>query len=195
MIKQDNLTYIGAFGKTHGYKGEINLQFSQFTDNRYLKAGLPLIVEIEGCYIPFFVKDFRTRGSEGRWLVTIDWVGDNQFNIIQVSQLEKLDVYGILEDVKELYPDFLEETDFVIDGFELTDRKYGLVGKIIHFDDSTENLLIEVELTDGREVTLPFNFDFIVSENSEDMEIETEYPDGILDTLLDPGFDNDIPEE
>lgn len=198
MIDLDNLTYIGRFGKKHGYKGEINLGFAQFPDDLYLREGEPMIVEIDGTFIPFYVKHFRTRGKDYTWLVTIAKYNGEAMDTNEVEQLEGRDVYGLIDRVMELYPDFTPETDFDLEGYYMTDKKYGPVGTILEFDASTENMLIEVELEDGRRVTLPMNFDFIISETAEEdgsnPSIVTEYPEGLLDSLLDPGYDSDIPD-
>lgn len=193
MINPDSFTYIGRFGKIHGYKGEINLQFSQFEDDRYLKEGLPLFVEVDGCFIPFFTMSYRSRGREMAWLVTLEGIGNKPMDVNRVEEFEQMEVYGELDKITDLYPDFVPETELDIEGLEIVDELYGPIGKIVFFDDSTENMLIDVELPDGRKVTLPFNYDFVIFEEPERLTVE--YPEGLLATLLDPDFQKGTLEE
>lgn len=182
MIDNDSLEYIGSFGKAHGYKGEINLTFSQFEDDEWLKRGLPLFVEIDGCMIPFFTDRYRNRGKENTWLVTIKDYGD----VFGAQLLERREVYGNREEVMEICEDFELSGTSDPTGLILTVPDRGKIGEITDFDDSTENLLLEVELEDGRKITLPLNFDWITSEDDESMEVE--FPEGILDALLSEDF-------
>lgn len=193
MIDSDSLTYIGHFGKTHGYKGEINLQFEQFDDDLYLSKGLPLFVELDGCYVPFYTMSYRSRGREMAWLVTIEGIGKMPMDLTRIATFEQMDVYGELDKIKELYPDFEEETEFDIEGYEMVDEIFGSIGRVLSFDDSTENMLVDVELPDGREVTLPFNYDFIKEEEPGCLIMK--YPEGLLAALLDPDFQKGVPEE
>lgn len=184
MIEREDLEYVGRFGKAHGYKGEVNLSFSQFDGEEWLRERLPLFVEIDGCAIPFFVKDYRPRGQEMTWLVTFE--GHEPAGLAKT--LERHDVYALREKVLELYPDFLPEDEMKIEGWKLSDSNYGSIGVVTYFDQSTENLLVDVKMPDGREVTLPFNLDFIIEEDEEEKKLTLEYPDGLLDSLLDPSF-------
>lgn len=201
MIDRSELTYIGKFGKIHGYKGEINLGFAQFDNDGYLKNNCPLFVELEGCFVPFFVSDYRSRGQHMAWLVTIANPG-NKVNFHILDLLEHREVFGLSDQVLQLYPDFQVEEEMDLTGCKIEDEEYGPLGVVTNFDDSTENILIDVELPDGREVTLPLNLDFIKSSTYADPddedsvpEILVKYPDGMLQSLLDPDFQKGSMEE
>lgn len=195
MIDRSSLEYIGSFGKPHGYKGEINLRFSQFMDDAWLKEGLPLFVEIDGCLIPFFVNKYRTRGTADSWLVTIKDYED----LSGAELLQRREIYCDRDNVLELYPDFMLADEMELEGWILHDEKKGRIGEISYFDQSTENLLIDVTLEDGRDVTLPFNFDWITAEEEAEEGGESiitlDYPEGLLDSLLDPDFQSSGAED
>lgn len=195
MIDSSSLEYIGDFGKPHGYKGEINLRFSQFVDDAWLKESLPLFVEIEGCMIPFFVKKYRTRGTADTWLVTIKDYDD----IYGAELLQRREVYGNREKVLELCPDFMLAKEMELEGWILYDDRKGRIGEITYFDQSTENLLVDVTLEDGREVTLPFNPDWIImeaeGEDGEESTLTLDFPEGLLDSLLDPDFQSSVSDD
>ena len=56
MIRLEEISPIGVFGKTHGIKGEINLELNvdfDLDDTEYI------IVDIDGIFVPFFINEYR----------------------------------------------------------------------------------------------------------------------------------------
>ena len=51
MIRLEEIAPIGIFGKTHGIKGEINLELNIDFD---LENTPYIIVDIDGIFVPFF---------------------------------------------------------------------------------------------------------------------------------------------
>ena len=56
LIKLEEIAPIGIFGKTHGIKGEINLELNTDFD---LENTQYIIVDIDGIFVPFFIEDYR----------------------------------------------------------------------------------------------------------------------------------------
>ena len=56
MIRLEEIAPIGVFGKTHGIKGEINLELNIDFD---LEDTPYIIVDIDGIFVPFFIDDYR----------------------------------------------------------------------------------------------------------------------------------------
>ena len=56
MIKLEEIAPIGVFGKTHGIKGEINIELNTDFD---LEDTQYIIVDIDGIFVPFFIDDYR----------------------------------------------------------------------------------------------------------------------------------------
>jgi 16S rRNA processing protein RimM len=56
MIRLEEIAPIGVFGKTHGIKGEINLELNIDFD---LEDTPYIIVDIDGIFVPFFIDEYR----------------------------------------------------------------------------------------------------------------------------------------
>ena len=61
MIKEEDTLIIGKFQKTHALKGELNAIID--IDPECFVEGKPLIVEIDGILVPFYVDTYRKKGS------------------------------------------------------------------------------------------------------------------------------------
>ena len=60
MIRLEEIAPIGVFGKTHGIKGEINLELNIDFD---LENTPYIIVDIDGIFVPFFIEDYRYKSD------------------------------------------------------------------------------------------------------------------------------------
>ena len=56
MILKEELTEIGRFGKPHGIQGEINATVDDDVD---VDAINRIVVNIDGIYVPFFIRSIR----------------------------------------------------------------------------------------------------------------------------------------
>ena len=61
MIRLEEISPIGIFGKTHGIKGEINLELNVDFD---LENTPYIIVDIDGIFVPFFINDYRYKSEK-----------------------------------------------------------------------------------------------------------------------------------
>lgn len=163
MIEESQLEYIGSFGKPHGYKGEINLAFSQFRNDEYLKRGFPLIVKVEDYYVPFYVKSYRPRGNEG-YLVTIEGADSDR----EVKPFSRVEIFGLREQVLETEPDFMLQEDMVFVGAEIYGSDNVLFGIVTNVDESTDNILLTIEKEEGEEVLMPFDPEMIIAEEIDE---------------------------
>ena len=62
MIKKEDIVAIGKFQKTHALKGELNALLD--IDGDYAADGHPLIIDIDGIYVPFYAETVRPKGAE-----------------------------------------------------------------------------------------------------------------------------------
>ena len=168
MIRREEVYKIGRLGKGHGVRGEISFLFDDDvfdrTDADYL------ILDIDGILVPFFIEEYRFKTDS--------------------NALMKFEGIDTLERAKELtgcevfFPRELADTEdgevslAQLIGFTLRDaatRKD--IGKIAAIDDSTVNLLFELE--DGRLV--PASEELIRDIDIKKHQIEMELPEGILE--------------
>jgi len=167
MIRQEEVYRIGRLGKAHGVKGELTFMFDDDvfdrTDADYL------VLEVDGILVPFFIEEYRFR-SDTTALVKFEDID----TVERARQLTGCDVY---------FPRALADGDeapslSMLVGFDLVDATTGTkVGTIAAIDDSTVNLLFELE--DGR--LIPANDDLITDIDTKHKVIKMNIPEGLLE--------------
>ena len=171
MIRKEEVYRIGRIGKPHGVKGEMNFMFTDDvfdrTDSDYL------IIEVEGLLVPFFIEEYRFRSDETALLKLCDI--DTQE---QARQFTNCEVF--FERSKADTPaDELTWAQIV--GFQIVDENNGkVVGKIVAVDDSTENILFEIETTKGHQTLIPAHDSLIRNIDTSSQTITMTIPDGLL---------------
>ena len=168
MIKQEEVYKIGRLGKAHGVKGEVSLLFD---DDIFDRVDCDyLILEVDGILVPFFIEEYRFR-SDTVALMKFEDVDTQQ----RASELTGCDVY---------FPRSLAADDNVppsltlLVGFDLVEANGGRpVGRIADIDDTTANLLFELE--DGR--LIPANDDLITDIDMKGRVISMTIPEGLLE--------------
>jgi 16S rRNA processing protein RimM len=168
MTMTEDLYKIGKIGKPHGVKGEVSFHFSDDVFDRTEAEYLMLC--IDGLMVPFFMEEYRFRSDETALLKFCDI--DTQE---RASELTGCEVF-FPRDVAEDDDDNLSWAEII--GYSLIDSATSKnVGKIASVDDSTINILFELE--DG--TLIPASIELITNVDKKHKEIEIELPDGILD--------------
>ena len=168
MIKREDVYKIGRLGKAHGVKGEVSFQFDDdifdTTDADYL------ILEIDGILVPFFMEEYRFR-NDSLALVKFCDVDTQQ----RASELTGCDVYfprTLAEDSEGQ----LSLSSLV--GFDIVEASNSkVVGKIAAIDDTTQNILFELE--DGR--LIPASDELITDIDTNRQQIIMQIPTGLLE--------------
>ena len=180
MIKEQDILQAGKFLKPHGLDGELNV-LTEY-NSEILENGYPLIVDLDGIYVPFYTSGVRTKG-EFSSLVSIDGVDCVEEARKFVNKL----FYMLKKDIAE-YLD-VDEDELIFDedfiGYEVEDAKLGRIGVVKDIDDSTENVLLIVDPNNGgEEIYIPFVDEFIhhIDEADEDGKgkIVMQLPEGLL---------------
>jgi 16S rRNA processing protein RimM len=168
MIKREDVYKIGRLGKAHGVKGEVSFQFDDdifdTTDADYL------ILEIDGILVPFFMEEYRFR-NDSLALVKFCDVDTQQ----RASELTGCDVY-FPRTLAEESEGQLSLSSLV--GFDIVEASNSkVVGKIAAIDDTTQNILFELE--DGR--LIPASDDLITNTDTNRQQIIMQIPTGLLE--------------
>ena len=168
MIKNEEVYKIGRLGKSHGIKGEVSFQFDDDIFDR-VDADY-LVLEIDGILVPFFMEEYRFR-SDSLALVKFCDIDTQE----RAAELTGCDVY---------FPRALAEEDdeqlslASLVGFNVIEANSNKkVGTIASIDDSTANILFELE--DGR--LIPATDDLITDINTKDKTIKMKIPEGLLE--------------
>lgn len=177
MINQKELKEVGKFQKTHALKGELNALLDIAPD--YMTVGNALVVDIDGILVPFYAESVRPKGSKS-FLVKLDGVGTEE----EAKTFVNKAIYALK---RELAPYFDMEEDEIIDeddlsGFSVIDSESGMeIGKIVHVDSLTENVLFVVATDSGDEVFIPAVDDFIDEIDEDNKLIRVSLPEGLID--------------
>jgi len=172
MIKKEEVFKIGRFAKPHGVKGELALLTNSdvFDD----VDDLYIVCDIDGILVPFFVEEYRYK-SESVILVKLDYVNTEE----SAREFVNLDVYFPL--------DAVEESDLVGDmtwdsfiGYTVTDEKHGFLGKVVNVDESTINVLLQIDYR-GEELLFPAVEELITGVDHPGKQITVFLPEGLLD--------------
>ena len=168
MIKQEEVYRIGRLGKTHGVRGEVSLQFDDDIFDR-VDADY-LVLELDGILVPFFIEEYRFR-SDTVALMKFEDVDTQQ----RANELTGCDVYF----PRALAADDEGEVSLsLLVGFDLVEANGGTtIGRIAAIDDTTANLLFELE--DG--CLIPANDDLIRDIDTKRKTIKMEIPEGLLE--------------
>ncbi len=177
MIEVNDIVAIGKFQKTHALKGELNAILE--IDSEFLEEGNAIIAEIDGIYVPFYIKSIRKKGSSS-FLIQIDGIDSEDEARVFVNKTiyaEKSSLASFLEIDDE---DLFDSDDLI--GYSIYDSKSGKeIGKIIFLDTSTQNALFVVETEDGNEIFIPAADDLIIKIDDENKIVEMTLPEGIID--------------
>ena len=168
MIRAEEVYKIGRLGKAHGVKGEVSFQLDDdifdHVDADYL------VLDIDGILVPFFMEEYRFR-SDSVCLVKFSGIDTQQ----RAQELTGCDVF---------FPRTLaEEGDEMpslasLVGFEIVNDVNGeTVGRIAAIDDSTVNILFELE----NGTLIPASDELITDIDAEQRTIRMNIPEGLLD--------------
>lgn len=176
MITAKQIYPIGYVAKTHGIKGELNVSLDTDFNPEDFKF---LVFDVDGIFVPFPIINVRGRGADNR-LVTVEGV----LSDTDAKALVGKTAYVLMRELKE-HPDWNEEeggmylSDMI--GFDVIDEEDRPIGKIIGFNDDTSNWLLELKLTDGRDVFIPYVEDWIISFDPDKKILSVNLPNGLIE--------------
>jgi 16S rRNA processing protein RimM len=168
MIKEEEVYKIGRLGKTHGVKGEISFLFDDDVFDR-VDADY-LVLKIDGILVPFFMEEYRFK-SDTNAIVKFEDIDTQE----RAQELTGTDVYF----PRALADDADEGISWAaIVGFTIIDAENQKpVGRIASVDDTTLNILFELE--DGH--LIPASENLITDIDKENKTITINIPDGLLE--------------
>lgn len=171
MIRKEEVYKIGMFNKPHGIHGELSFTF---TDDIFDRVDCDyLICLLDGIFVPFFMEEYRFR-SDSTALVKLEGVDSAE----RARMFTNVDVYFPLEHVDEAGPGELSWEFFV--GFRMEDVNHGALGEVVEVDNATVNTLFVVERSDGEELLVPAQEEFILGIDQENRLITVDLPEGLL---------------
>lgn len=167
MITDDQLIRVGRIIKTHGVRGELSAE----TTVDDLESYRAIVCSIDGINVPFFVSAVRSRGVASV-LLTIDG--------IESEHAARMLVGHPFYVLRSEYADNEDEVacDYFT-GYTILDEIGKTVGTIVDVDDSTENVLFEVD-NDGVQFYVPVVEEFILAIDEDNRTLTMNLPEGLV---------------
>jgi 16S rRNA processing protein RimM len=171
MISKSEVFPIGQITKPHGVNGEMSFSF---TSDIFDREEIPYFVfEMQGILVPFFLEEYRFKGS-ATGLLKLDGV---------TSDEQARAFYGLTIYLPKKFLEKVEDTEIELDyfaGFSLIDVEKGLIGVISEVDQTTENVLFVIPTKDD-ELLIPAGEEYIEEIDHEKKIIYVRLPEGLLD--------------
>lgn len=174
MIRKEEITIVGKFQRTHALRGELNAMLD--IDCRFLEEDHPLIIEMEGIFVPFYLESVRPKGSRAS-LIKLKGVDCES----EAGNFVNKDIYALKDNVAEYCGEKDEENyadDFV--GYRILTADGNSVGEITDLDLSTENVLFIVDAGD-KEIYIPVADEYITDIDDQNKILSMNLPEGLLD--------------
>ncbi|HCS87680.1 MAG TPA: 16S rRNA processing protein RimM [Bacteroidales bacterium] len=167
MIRSDDVIRIGRVRKTHGAKGEVlcivENDLWESSDSDFV------VLQCDNILVPFYVEESRYRGEDGL-ILKLEGIEDER-------QSQRLCGAGLYV-LRSSLPNDLSDTDKAqqdVEGFLLVDARKGELGRIVDTDDSTLNVLWQLE--DG--TLIPAHEDFVTGIDEERRILYVSLPEGL----------------
>ncbi len=159
---------IGYFSKTHGVKGQLLLKLSVDINEKEVHA---VFVDQHGSRAPLFVSS-AAQTPQGLLLMLEDIT-----SVEQARTLLNKKVYAESRIIIE------EEETADLEGYELQDKHFGSLGKVLSVVDNGAQDLLVLNFKD-REVMLPLVDAFIESIDDDNKIVKYNAPEGLLEIFL-----------
>lgn len=154
MITLEQVIAIGRITRTHGKQGEVQcLMSNDYWDNADATF---LILNLNNILVPFRVLDWRGKGSESL-IFKLDSINCEQSAV----PLLGAEAYMLKNDISQDQEILLTWQSLL--GYQVIDTDQGILGTIMHVDETTINTL----LTLNNDRLIPIHEDFIIEIDSE----------------------------
>lgn len=171
MILKSSVFPIGQVTKPHGVNGEMSFSF---TSDVFDREDVPyFIFEMQGILVPFFVEEYRFKGST-TGLLKLDGVTTDE---------QARAFYGLTIYLPKAFLEKVEDAEIELDyfaGFTLVDTEKGSIGVISEVDQTTDNVLFVITTKDD-ELLIPAGEEYIEEIDHEKKIIYVRLPEGLLD--------------
>jgi 16S rRNA processing protein RimM len=171
MISKNDVFPIGQIIKPHGVNGEMSFSFtSDVFDNEDVPY---FIFDMQGILVPFFLAEYRFKGST-TGLLKLDGITTDE----QARGFSGLTIF-----LPKSYLEKVEDTEIELDyfaGFSLIDAEKGMLGVISEVDQTTDNVLFVIPTKDD-ELLIPAGEEYIEEIDHDKKIIYVRLPEGLLD--------------
>ncbi|NOT37531.1 MAG: 16S rRNA processing protein RimM [Saprospiraceae bacterium] len=166
--------HIGKIFKTHGIKGEVEVEIDEVFEDWLLKEKV-FFLQIEGNFVPFWIESYR---SDARLFIKIEEINSpEQAKIITHKEI-LLDKSRIPKSLMKNFQDELTNNSF--ESFTIHDiasNTTAIIEKVIEYPSQ---LMLELSLND-KTLMVPLHKDFIQNIDEAKKIITVKFPEGIFE--------------
>lgn len=174
-MRKEDCFYLGKIAKKFSFKGEVLVYLD--TDEPELYENMESVfVEFNNHLVPFFIEQSSLHKNDFLRVkfedVNTEAEADDILNCpiyLPISLLPKL------EGNKFYFHEVI--------GFDIEDKRLGIVGKIVSINDSTAQPLFEV-LKGDTEMLIPMIDHFLVKIDRENKKVVMDLPEGLIEMYL-----------
>ena len=177
MIEEKEVTPVGKFQKTHALKGELNALLDINED--FFDENNPLVLEVEGIFVPFYLESIRRKGSSS-FLIKLKGIESEE----EAKSFVNKEIYALKDTLKTFLEEEGEElmdSDSLI-GYVIEDENSGVsLGEIFEIDDTTSNLLFLIKNSLEEIIYIPVVDEWITEVDNENKKLIMNFPEGLID--------------
>ncbi|MGL4364508.1 MAG: ribosome maturation factor RimM [Bacteroidales bacterium] len=163
----ENFVPVGRVQKTFGSNGELLIQLY---DGQNIILDAPYFIEIEGLFVPFFVKKASPRGA--KYIVVFEGILYEEFAKELVGTDLLIKGSEILQTPKKyLHP---------LMGYSLHSETDEFLGTITDWLEVPNNPLLQVTSVDDEDILIPDNANFILKINKASKIVIMQLPVGLF---------------
>ncbi len=174
-MRKEDCFYLGKIAKKFSFKGEVLVYLD--TDEPELYENLESVfVERNKHLVPFFIESSSLHKNDFLRVLFEDTNTEEDADALIGSG-----VYLPLKMLPKLSGNKFYFHEVI--GFEIEDKRLGIVGEIQSINDTTAQPLFEV-LKDGTEILIPMIDHFLVKVDRENKKIVMDLPEGLVEMYL-----------
>lgn len=171
MISLNDVFPTGRITRTHGYKGEVAMEVEDDSFDR-CEADC-LMVDCDGLLVPFFIEEYRFRSNTTVLMKFLD--------VDSEAQARRLEGAKVYMERSKVHDTDSELSFSQLIGCRIENHDGTPVGTITAVDDSTMNLLFDVEAPDGRSLLIPASDELVEDIDIAHRRIVMNVPEGLLE--------------
>ena len=173
MIKKEDTIIIGKFHKTHALKGELNAVLE--VDSDIFADEIPILVEIDGIIVPFYIESFRKKGSTSN-LIIIDGVNSEE----DARKFVNKEIRILRSEAEKLGIESEDDENFI--GYTIVEANTSKeIGVVTEIDNTTENILFIVDKGDDSFLYIPAVEEFISDIDDDCKKLIMNLPEGLME--------------
>lgn len=174
-MRKEDCFYLGKIAKKFSFKGEVLAYLD--TDEPELYENLESVfVEFNKNLVPFFIESSSLHKND---FLRVRFEDVN--NEEEADALLGNDLYLPLKMLPKLTGNKFYFHEVI--GFEIEDKRLGIVGEIQSINDTTAQPLFEV-IKDGVEMFIPMIDHFLIKIDRENKKVVMDLPEGLVEMYL-----------